>query len=147
MLLLGGKTTLTGVHHVRRHAMPPTSTGNPLQEGGYLSARASHKSSPITRPNRARYRPAQLRINRGRGRPAKKRWRRAGRQGRDLTTDKRTGCIPMAMIILSRLGRKIDCQKQQVDPLYVDIPERQYRCGSPSTLPGEPLFKGCLSHA
>ena len=65
MLLLRGKTTLNGVHHVRRHAMPPTSTGNPLQEGGDLSARASHKSSPITRPNRARYRPAQLRINRG----------------------------------------------------------------------------------
>ena len=65
MLLLGGKTTLNGAHYVRRHAMPPTSTGNPLQEGGDLSARASHKSSPITRPNRARYRPAQLRINRG----------------------------------------------------------------------------------
>ena len=51
------------------------------------------------------------------------------------------------MIILTRLERKIDCLKQQVDPLYVDIPERQYRCGSPSILPGEPLFKGCLSHA
>ena len=69
MLLLGGKTTLNGVHHVRRHAMPPTSTGNPLQEGGDLSARASHKSSPITRPNRARYRPAAHK--QGRGRPAK----------------------------------------------------------------------------
>ena len=65
MLLLGGQQALNGDHQARRRAILRSAKGNRLQEGGCLSARDSHKSSPITRPNRARYRPAQLRINRG----------------------------------------------------------------------------------
>ena len=145
MLLLGGKTTLNGVHHVRRHAMPPTSTGNPLQEGGDLSVPTSHKSSPITRPNRARYRAAAHK--QGRGRPAKKRSRRAGRQGRDLARRQRTGCLPLANAILAPLPMKIDCQKQPHDTELCRNADSQYWRPSQGIVPGERLSMGCLSDA
>ena len=152
MLLLGGKLRLSDAINARLHVMQRKVKGNRLQEAGYLSARASHKWSPLPFSSHVhrRTRPAQLRINRGEACRQK-----SGRGSWTGTTPRPRPAQPgwsdapstrHGNAILFPLFLKIDCQKQQRDIWFCRTAKRPYGRPSPSILPRARLSMGCLSH-